>query len=149
MEKLNRAQNCLILGPQNLGSKGGLGPQGPLDPRLGQTPSHLGKHPLSRYPPAADTPPPRQTPHPRDGHCNRRYASHWNAMHSSCTNILLCHCRCTRAPVLAISVLSPGRGRGVRLTDLSPVIPCLCRCNVNAFTCCHETHFVYCHCHHN
>ena len=29
MEKLNRAQKCSILGPQNLGSRGGLGPQGP------------------------------------------------------------------------------------------------------------------------
>ena len=29
MEKLNRAQKCSILGPQNLGSRGG-----PLDPRL-------------------------------------------------------------------------------------------------------------------
>ena len=31
MEKLNRAQNCSILGPQNLGS-GGAG--APLDPHL-------------------------------------------------------------------------------------------------------------------
>ena len=29
MEKLNRAQKCSILGPQNLGSGGGLGPRGP------------------------------------------------------------------------------------------------------------------------
>ena len=29
MEKLNRAQKCSILGPQNLGSRGGPGPQGP------------------------------------------------------------------------------------------------------------------------
>ena len=29
MEKLNRAQKCSILGPQNLGSGGGLGPWGP------------------------------------------------------------------------------------------------------------------------
>ena len=29
MEKLNRAQKCSILGPQNLGSGGGPGPQGP------------------------------------------------------------------------------------------------------------------------
>ena len=29
MEKLNRAQKCSILRPQNLGSRGGLGPQGP------------------------------------------------------------------------------------------------------------------------
>ena len=29
MEKLNRAQKCSILGPQNLGSRGGLGPRGP------------------------------------------------------------------------------------------------------------------------
>ena len=28
MEKLNRAQKCSILGPQNLGSGGGPGPQG-------------------------------------------------------------------------------------------------------------------------
>ena len=34
MEKLNRAQKCSILGPQNLGS-GGAGPPGPpLDPHL-------------------------------------------------------------------------------------------------------------------
>ena len=32
MEKLNRAQKCSILGPQNLGSGGGPGP--PLDPHL-------------------------------------------------------------------------------------------------------------------
>ena len=37
MEKLNRAQKCSILGPQNLGSGGGPGPPGPppLDPHLG------------------------------------------------------------------------------------------------------------------
>ena len=29
MEKLNRAQKCSILGPQNLGSGGGPGPRGP------------------------------------------------------------------------------------------------------------------------
>ena len=29
MEKLNRAQKCSILGPQNLGSRGGPGPLGP------------------------------------------------------------------------------------------------------------------------
>ena len=29
MEKLNRAQKCSILGPQNLGSRGGRGTQGP------------------------------------------------------------------------------------------------------------------------
>ena len=35
MEKLNRAQKCSILGPQNLGSGRGPGPQGPpLDPHL-------------------------------------------------------------------------------------------------------------------
>ena len=37
IEKLNRAQKCSILGPQNLGSRGGPGPRGPrppLDPRL-------------------------------------------------------------------------------------------------------------------
>ena len=34
MEKLNRAQKCSILGPQNLGSRGGPGPRAPLDPRL-------------------------------------------------------------------------------------------------------------------
>ena len=35
MEKLNRAQKCSILGPQNLGSGGGPGPPGPpLDPHL-------------------------------------------------------------------------------------------------------------------
>ena len=32
MEKLNRAQKCSILGPQNLGSRGAPGP--PLDPHL-------------------------------------------------------------------------------------------------------------------
>ena len=35
MEKLNKAQKCSILGPQNLGSRGGPGPPGaPLDLRL-------------------------------------------------------------------------------------------------------------------
>ena len=36
MEKLNRAQKCSILGPQNLGSGGGArAPRGPpLDPHL-------------------------------------------------------------------------------------------------------------------
>ena len=35
MEKLNRAQKCSILGPQNLGSGGGPGPRGPSpDPHL-------------------------------------------------------------------------------------------------------------------
>ena len=37
MEKLNRAQKCSILGPQNLGSRAGLGPPGaplPLNPYL-------------------------------------------------------------------------------------------------------------------
>ena len=29
VEKLNRAQKCSILGPQNLGSRGGPGPRGP------------------------------------------------------------------------------------------------------------------------
>ena len=29
VEKLNRAQKCSILGPQNLGSGGGPGPPGP------------------------------------------------------------------------------------------------------------------------
>ena len=29
MEKLNRVQKCSILGPQNLGSRGGPGPRGP------------------------------------------------------------------------------------------------------------------------
>ena len=29
MEKLNRAQKCTTLGPQNLGSRGGLGPGPP------------------------------------------------------------------------------------------------------------------------
>ena len=29
MEKLNRAQKCSILGPQNLGSRGSQGPWGP------------------------------------------------------------------------------------------------------------------------
>ena len=32
MEKLNRAQKCSILGPQNLGSGGGPGPRGPPPP---------------------------------------------------------------------------------------------------------------------
>ena len=32
MEKLNRAQKCSILGPQNLGSRGGPGPRGPPPP---------------------------------------------------------------------------------------------------------------------
>ena len=35
MEKLNRTQKCSILGPQNLGSRGGAGPPAPpLDPHL-------------------------------------------------------------------------------------------------------------------
>ena len=35
VEKLNRAQKCSILGPQNLGSGGGPGPRAPpLDPHL-------------------------------------------------------------------------------------------------------------------
>ena len=34
MEKLNRAQKCSILGPQNLGSRRGSGPPGPPDPHL-------------------------------------------------------------------------------------------------------------------
>ena len=39
VEKLNRAQKCSILGPQNLGSGGGPGPRGPpLDPHLGCMP---------------------------------------------------------------------------------------------------------------
>ena len=33
MEKLNRAQKCSILGPQNLGSRG-VGSLAPLDPHL-------------------------------------------------------------------------------------------------------------------
>ena len=43
MEKLNRAQKCSILGPQNLGSGGGPGPPGaPLDPHLHCEPVGLG-----------------------------------------------------------------------------------------------------------
>ena len=56
MEKLNRAQKCSILGPQNLGSRGGPGPPGPpLDPHLS-----LDREPLDRDrdPPPED----RQTP---------------------------------------------------------------------------------------
>ena len=34
MEKLNRAQKCLILGPQNLGSRGAWAPRSLLDPHL-------------------------------------------------------------------------------------------------------------------
>ena len=34
MEKLNRAQKYSILGPQNLGSRGGPGRWGPLGPLL-------------------------------------------------------------------------------------------------------------------
>ena len=34
MEKLNRAQKCSILGPQNLGSGGAWAPGAPLDPHL-------------------------------------------------------------------------------------------------------------------
>ena len=34
MEKLNRAQKCSILGPQNLGSGGAWAPRAPLDPHL-------------------------------------------------------------------------------------------------------------------
>ena len=38
MEKLNRAQNCSIFGPQNLGSRGGPGPRSPPPP--GSAPRH-------------------------------------------------------------------------------------------------------------
>ena len=34
MEKLNRAQKCSILGPQNLGSRGVQAPRAPLGPHL-------------------------------------------------------------------------------------------------------------------
>ena len=34
MEKLNRAQKCSILGPQNLGSRGARAPEAPPDPHL-------------------------------------------------------------------------------------------------------------------
>ena len=34
MEKLNRAQKCSILGPQNLGSRGPRAPASPPDPHL-------------------------------------------------------------------------------------------------------------------
>ena len=45
MEKLNRAQKCSILGPQNLGSGGGPGPRGPpLDPHLEYLFSKSHKH---------------------------------------------------------------------------------------------------------
>ena len=40
MEKLNRAQKCSILGPQNLGSGGGLGPQGPP----GSAPAYIARN---------------------------------------------------------------------------------------------------------
>ena len=36
MEKLNRAQKCSILGPQNLESRGGPWPSGPPGPHLGK-----------------------------------------------------------------------------------------------------------------
>ena len=39
MEKLNRAQKCSILGPQNLGSRGGPGPRAP--PRIRSHGSHF------------------------------------------------------------------------------------------------------------
>ena len=50
MEKLNRAQKCSILGPQNLGSRGALGPWGlpgsaPDFPSLWHPPHHLGQVP--------------------------------------------------------------------------------------------------------
>ena len=34
MDKLNRAQKCSILGPQNLGSRGAQAPRAPLDLHL-------------------------------------------------------------------------------------------------------------------
>ena len=37
MEKLNRAQKCSILGPQNLGSRESLGPRAPVDSHLSCT----------------------------------------------------------------------------------------------------------------
>ena len=40
MEKLNRAQKCSILGPQNLGSGGARAPGAPLDPHLSKTNSN-------------------------------------------------------------------------------------------------------------
>ena len=48
MEKLNRAQKCSILGPQNLGSGGARAPgDPPLDPHL-KPPSYL-IHDCRRY----------------------------------------------------------------------------------------------------
>ena len=38
MEKLNRVQKCSILGPQNLGSRGGPSPRARLDPHLQEFP---------------------------------------------------------------------------------------------------------------
>ena len=57
MEKLNRAQKCSILGPQNLGSGGARAPGAPLDPHMViQVPietiglcfrDHISKHTIS------------------------------------------------------------------------------------------------------
>ena len=50
MEKLNRAQKCSILGPQNLGSGGGPGPRGPpLDPHLAHSHVLRGGPPIWEY----------------------------------------------------------------------------------------------------
>ena len=43
-----------------------------------QTHTPLGRHSLGRHP-LSDTPPPHSSQAPRDGHCNGRYASYWNA----------------------------------------------------------------------
>ena len=52
MEKLNKAQKCSILGPQNLGSRGAQAPEDPLDLHLHSLDTHYPGH----------TPPPGHTP---------------------------------------------------------------------------------------
>ena len=77
-EKLNRAQKCSILGPQNLGSGGGPGPRGPpLDPHLcwdaTPRPGPPGPGPPTRYPP-------RRRACWEIRSTSGRYASYWNAI---------------------------------------------------------------------
>ena len=65
MEKLNRAQKCSILGPQNLGSGGGPGPPGPPPP--GSAPEACVKNSVHEgkvYTPRQVTPPPGRHPLP-------------------------------------------------------------------------------------
>ena len=47
MEKLNRAQKCSILGPQNLGSREGPGPRAPPGSAPADATASLILHPVS------------------------------------------------------------------------------------------------------